>query len=66
MLAYDAYSAQISLAIFLMLRAYRIVVYALTAHTSAMTQMLDAVVFFAFKREVNAAIERTEQGGVGS
>lgn len=56
LLTYDAYGAHMSLAVLLLLRAHRVVVYALPAHTSGRTQPLDVVAFGMFKRELNVAL----------
>ena len=66
LIAYDAYSAHMSLAVLLILHAHRIVVCPLPAYTSAKTQPLDAVAFSGSKHKVNSAITRTVQNGPGS
>ena len=66
LLTYDAYSAHMSLAVLLMLHAHRIVVYALSAHSSTKTQPLDVVAFSVLKREISKAIAHTVQSGVHS
>ena len=64
LLTYDAYGAHMSLAVLLLLRESRMVVYALPVHTSGKTQPLDAVLFSALKKELNATIASIVLTGV--
>ena len=63
LLIYDAYGSHMSLEVLQLFEDNGVVVYALPAHTSGKTQLLDVVLFSPFKRALDDCLTQTSTVG---